>query len=128
RLRVYLEDTDAGGIVYHASYLRFMERARTETLRAAGLEQSQTFEQDLSCVVHRRAIDFLRAAQLDAELEVTCELQQRQGASAVFQQEVRAATLGGVHCRAVVSVACIALSSKRPRRVPPEIVAALEQP
>jgi len=122
-----LEDTDAGGIVYHASYLRFMERARTETLRAAGLEQSQTFEQDLSFVVHRMELEFLRAAHLDDELEVTCVLQQSKGARVVFQQEVRATTLGDVHCRAVVSVACIALSSKRPRRVPPEIVAALEQ-
>lgn len=125
RIRVYLEDTDAGGIVYHAAYLRFMERARTETLRRARVEQSQTFKSDLSFVVHRMELEFPRPAHLDDEIEVSCALQYSKGARVVFTQEVRSVVAQTLHCTALVTVACIALGSKRPRRVPSDILAAL---
>lgn len=126
-IRVYLEDTDAGGIVYHASYLRFMERARTEALRGAGLEQSRTFKDDLSFVVHRMDLEFRSPAHLDDQLEVTCAFAQGKGASVHFEQEVRGAATGHVHCRARVTVVCIALTSKRPRRIPAQILESLAQ-
>lgn len=126
RVRVYLEDTDAGGIVYHASYLRFLERMRTEYLRHAGLEQSRTFELDVSFVVSSMNLEFQRPAMLDAELEVTCELAEARGARLLFNQVVRDAHSQAVHCVAKVTVACIALSTKRPRRLPPEVLAAIE--
>ena len=125
RARVYLEDTDAGGIVYHTSYLRYMERARTEALRQAGFEQSQTFQQDLSFVLHSLAVRFHAAAKLDDEVETGCTLAEAKAASLSFRQEVRNRTSGQLYCSADVIVACIRLSNQRPRRVPPELVARL---
>lgn len=125
RVRVYLEDTDAGGIVYHASYLRFLERTRTEYLRSVGLEQSSTFALDVSFVVHSMTLDFHKPATLDAELDVTCDLVEAKGARIVFHQVVRDARTAQ-HCvSARVTVACIALSSKRPRRLPAEVLSAI---
>jgi tol-pal system-associated acyl-CoA thioesterase len=122
---VYLEDTDAGGIVYHASYLRFLERMRTEYLRHVGLEQSRTFQLDVSFVVHTMNLEFQRPALLDAELEVTCELVEARGARLMFHQTVRDAHDQTIHCSAHVSIACISVSTKRPRRIPPEVVSAV---
>jgi len=124
--RIYLEDTDAGGIVYHASYLRFMERARSELLRAAGFNQSQTFEADLSFVVHEMHLEFRAPAQLDAEVVTTCKLVAVKGARLIFQQEVRDARSPTSYVTAEVSVACITLREKRPRRVPPSLMALVE--
>lgn len=125
RVRVYLEDTDAGGIVYHASYLRFLERGRTEYLRNAGLEQSRTFALDVSFVVHSMTLDFHKPALLDTELEVTCELLEAKGARLLFHQVVRDGGGEQNYVSARVTVACIALSTKRPRRIPAEVLAAI---
>ncbi len=125
RIRIYLEDTDAGGIVYNASYVRFLERARTETLRAAGLQQSVTFQQDLSFVVHSLNLRFVSPAHLDDEVRVSCELSKSSGASLSFRQEVRDHTGEQLHCSAEVIVACIKLSSRRPCRVPARVLDAL---
>ena len=125
RIRVYLEDTDAGGIVYHASYLRFLERTRTEYLRSVGLEQSRTFALDVSFVVHSMNLDFHKPALLDAELEVTCALVEAKGARLVFHQIVRDVTSGVNYVSAGVTVACIALSTKKPRRLPVEVISAI---
>jgi 4-hydroxybenzoyl-CoA thioesterase len=127
RFRIYLEDTDAGGIVYNASYLRFMERGRTEALRRAGLQQSETFKSDLSFVVHSMSLRFHTPALLDAEVLVTCELTAQRGASMEFVQTVRDASSNEVHCSAEVKVACISISSKRPKRVPEDIAQRLLQ-
>ena len=126
-VRVYLEDTDAGGIVYHAAYLRFMERARTESLRRAGVQQSDTFGRDLSFVLHTLNVRFSVPAQLDAELYVTCDLSELRGASLTFTQEIRDRNSAVLHCSAEVVVACISLSNKRPRRVPPEVAERLQR-
>jgi tol-pal system-associated acyl-CoA thioesterase len=124
RIRVYLEDTDAGGIVYHASYLRFLERARTEYLRSVGLEQSRTFGLDVSFVVHSMSLDFHKPAGLDAVLDVTCELSEVKGARLVFHQIVcDEETTRYVSAR--VTVACISLGTKRPRRIPAEVLSAV---
>ncbi|HEU5073729.1 MAG TPA: tol-pal system-associated acyl-CoA thioesterase [Polyangiaceae bacterium] len=125
RARVYLEDTDAGGIVYHASYLRYMERARTEALRQAGIQQSQTFQQDLSFVLHSMTIRFHAAARLDDEIEASCLLTEARAASLCFRQEVKNSVTGQLYSSADVVVACIRLSDQRPRRVPPELIAEL---
>jgi len=121
RVRIYLEDTDAGGIAYHASYLRFMERARTEWLRAAGMEQSNTFDEDLSFVVYAMELKFLRAAKLDEEVVVTCELQKVGAASLEVVQRVFVEASGDDCVKAQVKVACIRLSTGKPRRIPNEL-------
>ena len=125
RARVYLEDTDAGGIVYHTSYLRYMERARTEALRHAGFFQSVTFQEDLSFVLHSLAVRFHAAARLDDEVETGCTLSEAKAASLSFRQEVKSSSSGQLYCSADVIVACVRLSTQRPRRVPPELIARL---
>lgn len=125
RVRVYLEDTDAGGVVYHANYVRFMERVRTELLRAAGLQQSVGFEQDVSFVVHSLEIAFRRPAVLDDELEVSCRLVEARPASLAFEQEVVRVADGQLCSHGRVRVACISLATKRARRIPPELLERL---
>ncbi len=126
-VRVYVEDTDAGGIVYYANYLRFMERARTELLRAVGLQQSDTFKNDLSFVVYEVKMNFLLPAQLDDLLEVTARVTEVRAASLKFEQTVRRVDSDKPCCTAEVSAATISLSRRRPRRLP-ESIAKLFKP
>src|ERR1700679_3042829 len=86
-LRIYWEDTDAGGVVYHANYLRFMERARTEWLRAQGIDQVALREaSSLGFVVRDMQLDFLRPARLNDELMVSVGVKERRSASMLFDQ------------------------------------------
>jgi 4-hydroxybenzoyl-CoA thioesterase len=124
-VRIYLEDTDAGGIAYHTTYLRLMERARTEILRAAGIQQSESFKQDLSFVLHSMTLRFHTPALLDDEVAVSCALTGHRGASLTFKQTVHNARTSVLHCSAEVIVACISLLNKRPRRIPAEITQKL---
>ncbi len=88
-IRVYWEDTDAGGVVYHANYLCFLERARTEWLRAQGIEQQALREQhDLVMAVREMRIDFLKPARLDDLLQVSVVLKERRPASFLVTQEL----------------------------------------
>lgn len=123
--RIYLEDTDAGGVVYHASYLRLMERARTEFLRALGMEQSNSFGEDVSFVVTEMSIKFVRPAKLDDLVSVSCRLLETRAASFLLAQQVSSEDKGTVHCRAEVQVACIRLSNHRPRRLPEALLSRL---
>lgn len=125
-VRVYLEDTDAGQIVYHANYLKFMERARTEFLREVGMEQSTTLQQEFSFVVHSMDMQFKSPAKLDDTLDVRCALKTASGASVVFEQVVSNADTGTEHCRATVTVACIGGSNLRPRRIPRDTMRRLK--
>ena len=86
--RVYWEDTDAGGVVYHASYVRFLERARTEWLRALGVDQMAFKEATgLAFMVRDMQLDFLKPALLDDELAVTVEVKERRAASILFSPD-----------------------------------------
>jgi acyl-CoA thioester hydrolase len=93
-LRVYYEDTDFTGLVYHASYLRFMERGRTDFLRLIGADQRALFEQTANeapgfhFVVRSMAIEFLRSARMDDVLAVMTEAQEVKGASMTLRQRV----------------------------------------
>ncbi|MEI8633922.1 tol-pal system-associated acyl-CoA thioesterase [Vibrio sp. PP-XX7] len=116
-IRVYYEDTDAGGIVYHANYLKFFERARTEMLREEGISQSVLLEQNIGFVVRHLEIDFLKSAQLDQCLEVVTCLTERRKASLVFCQEL-VNPQHEVLCRAIVKVACIDTNKMKPQMIP----------
>jgi acyl-CoA thioester hydrolase len=121
-VRVYWEDTDAGGIVYHASYLRFMERGRTELLRATGVAQGALLQTaGLAFAVRSMTIDFLRAAHLDDELVIETAPAEIGGASIRLDQRV----LRGdeLLVSAEVRVACIA--GGRPARIPAPLRARL---
>ncbi|RMD78490.1 MAG: tol-pal system-associated acyl-CoA thioesterase [Gammaproteobacteria bacterium] len=125
-VRVYYEDTDSGGVVYYANYLRFLERARTEWLRALGLEQrALAAEQGVLFAVRRVAVDFLRPARLDDRLEVTAELTRRGRASLELAQEVLRPPEEAPLCRAQVQVACLDAGSLRPRPLPAALLERL---
>ena len=116
-IRVYWEDTDAGGVVYHASYLRFLERARSEWLRAIGFGQDALRKRHgVFFVVRAMRLEFLRAARLDDDLEVSVELIERKRASLSMRQAIRRE--GTVVLEAEVKVACVAAEDFRPCALP----------
>jgi acyl-CoA thioester hydrolase len=117
-VRVYYEDTDFGGVVYHANYLKFVERGRTEALRALGVDQVALKAAGLVFVVRRLAADWLSPARFDDLLEVTTQITAVGGASVRMAQEVRRGE--AALFRATVQVACMDAAG-RPRRLPAEI-------
>ena len=115
-VRVYYEDTDAGGIVYHASYIRFAERGRTEFVRMLGLDQGAYREETgLGFAVRSMTVDYLKPALLDDALEVLTEIQSTRGASVEFLQTVL--RNGEALTRMTVRVACLNKAG-RPVRLP----------
>ena len=123
KIRVYWEDTDAGGVVYHARYAYFLERARSEWLRALGVEQGALRERDdVVFAVRSLRMDFLRPARLDDLLECSAELVHVGGASLRFDQRIRRD--GELLLSAEVRAACLTATGFRPRPVP-EWLAAL---
>ena len=125
-VRVYYEDTDAGGVVYYANYLKFAERARTDLLRNLGIEQSRLAGEDgVVFVVRRCAADFLMPARLDDGLEVHTTVVDFKGAAVNFRQSVR--RNGEELVRMDVQVACMRWAAPgRPVRIPPRIRTAFE--
>lgn len=118
-IRVYWEDTDAGGVVYHAAYLRFLERARTEWLRACGVEQARVrAEQGVLFVVADLHARFLAPARLDDELRAQITAFTRRSASMRFAQCILRPADGAVLVEADVRAACIDAASHKPRRIP----------
>ena len=116
-IRVYWEDTDAGGVVYHASYVRFLERARTEWLRAQGVGQQALREsEDLVLVIRGMTLDFNKPAKLDDELRVSVVMTERRKASLLIEQAIFRGDQALVH--ATVRVACLVASSFKPRPLP----------
>jgi len=121
--RVYFEDTDAGGIVYYANYLKFAERARTEMLRDLGISHADMMKRDgLVLVVKRCEIDYRKSARLDDLLTVETELVKLGGASVDLRQRVLRG--GDVLAELKVLVVCIRLDG-RPARIPEYVRAAL---
>ena len=118
RYRVYWEDTDAGGVVYHARYLAFFERARSDWLLELGFPQVELRERDNRVfAVSRMDIEFLSPARLEDELEVTVDVEQSRAASVIFGQCMFRGD-GQLLARASVRVACLAADSFRPARAP----------
>jgi acyl-CoA thioester hydrolase len=127
-IRVYWEDTDAGGIVFYANYLKFFERARTEWLRALGIEQSKLRETTGGIfVVGETSVRYHRPARLDDELLVTAAIQERGRASLIIAQQ--AFLRGGKELLAegTIRIGWVEAQSLRPARIPPIILEALEQ-
>ena len=116
KLRVYIEDTDAGGIVYYVNYLKFMERARTEFMRSLGFGKDYIFNHDLMFVVRDVAIRHQSPARLDDELEAGVTLREVRGASLVMHQAVRRGD--ELLAAATITIACVDRAGVRPRRLP----------
>ncbi|MGM0482196.1 MAG: tol-pal system-associated acyl-CoA thioesterase [Pseudomonadota bacterium] len=125
-VRVYYEDTDAGGIVYYANYLKFLERARTEWLRSLGIEQDSWLAHNRGFVVRHVDLDLKAAAQFNAELTVTVRVEQLKRASLVCRQQVLGKD-GTLHCQAVVKAACVDLQALRAVAIPEPILTAMQQ-
>jgi acyl-CoA thioester hydrolase len=118
-VRVYLEDTDAGGVVYHARYLNFFERARTEMLRHLGVCSSGLkTEHGLIFVVLDMQLAFRRAARLDDELMVTCELLWTKGVRQGFRQEMTRRPDDALVATAELTACMLHAQSHKPVRVP----------
>jgi len=123
-IRVYWEDTDAGGVVYHASYLRFLERARSEWLRALGFAQDALREREnVVFVVRAMRLEFLRPARLDDELSVEVGSIERRRASLLMRQCILSG--GTPLLDAEVKVACVTATDFRPRAVPDALIVAM---
>jgi len=117
RLRVYYEDTDAGGVVYHAGYLRFAERARTEALRDLGIPHSEMVERfSLMFMVRRVEVDYVRPARLDESLTIVTEAMKVGGASVWLRQDIQGAF--GSCAVANLRLACVQIGGNRPGRMP----------
>ena len=118
--RIYWEDTDAGGVVYYANYLKFMERCRTEWLRAQGIDQFRLrSERQLQFAVVNVSVDFLRPAVLNDEILVTAELERLGGATISFKQTIWRGDTQLID--ASTRVACLDSGTLKPRAIPKDL-------
>ena len=124
-VRVYYQDTDAGGVVFHAQYLAFMERARTELLNEAGIDLAQIAqERGVQFMVHQLSVKYHRAARLNEMVSVSAEVVKIGRASMVFRQRVERS--GELLVEADVTLAIVDRSRMKPARMPPELEQALK--
>lgn len=124
-IRIYYEDTDCGGIVYHANYLKFFERARTEILRLWNINQHTLMEQCLAFVVRSMELEFKRGAKLDDALIVRTHIERVKSASLVFIQRLEDAE-GQLYCQAKVNIAAIDPTKMKPQIIPPAIATEMK--
>ena len=123
-LRVYFEDTDAGGIVYYANYLKYAERARTEMLRAVGVESSRLIDEDnVALTVKTCVLDYLKPARLDDALEVHTRVTEVGGASMRGEQQIKCN--GETLVDIKIKLACMAMNGK-PARMPKDLRSTLD--
>jgi 4-hydroxybenzoyl-CoA thioesterase len=123
-IRVYIEDTDTGGIVYYVNYLKFMERSRTEFLRSLGYHKPAILEGGLLLVVHAAEVNYRRSARLDDELQATTVITKLARTYVEFQQQIL--RNGELLCEGLVRVACVDSKSMRPCAIPEPMHAQLQ--
>lgn len=124
-VRVYYEDTDAGGVVYYANYLRFFERCRTEWMRFAGHDQSAlASEAGIGFVARKAACEYLKPARLDDQLNVGLEVEKLTRVRVVFRQHVRRGDEELV--TGTVEIACVDMATMKPAPIPNFLYAKLE--
>ena len=119
KVRVYLEDTDAGGIVYYVNYLKFMERARTELLRKLGSQFGELYENRLQFVVHSLEAQYRKPARADDELSVSAEVEKIARTYILFRQQVF--KQNDLMCEARIKVACVDADKHKPAAIPKEL-------
>jgi acyl-CoA thioester hydrolase len=129
-VRVYYEDTDSGGVVYYANYLKFMERARTEWLRSLGLEQDQIINQfGVLFAVRSVVLDYRAPARFNDALQVSVSPQLKGRASLVFNQQVMRDVAGATErqllCEGEIKIACLDVMTLRPRPIPDPVYAEI---
>lgn len=124
-VRVYYEDTDAGGVVFHANYLKFFERARTEMLRAMGYEQDELIvSEGIIFAVRSVQVDYLKLARFNDQLQVSAEISLAKKASLTFEQDI---TRGDdVLCKGIIRIACLDALTMRPKAIPEKLLEQLK--
>lgn len=128
RVRAYYEDTDATGVVYHANYLRYLERARTEWLRHFGYDQQRLKDETgIAFTIASLQIEYRIPARLDDELDVSVELERLGKASMKLIQEARFAGSAELSAAAQVRVACVSMENFKPNQIPDEIIDAVSK-
>ena len=126
-VRVYIEDTDFGGIVYYVNYLKFMERARTELLRASGWTQEKLRESGYLFVVGQVNANYSAPAKLDDQLEIQTKISFQRGARVRFSQAAVNLAEDKTLCEAEVEVICVEPSSFKPRRWPKGLIHSMRE-
>jgi acyl-CoA thioester hydrolase len=123
-IRIYYEDTDAGGIVYYANYLKYAERARTEYLRHLGLNQDTLLkEQGVGFVVRDCHISYKSPAKLDDALNITCKITDLKGVSLKMEQKLYRGDT--ILCEIEITLVFLSLPNMRPTKIPSEIISLL---
>jgi len=121
-VRIYYEDTDAGGVVFNANYLKYLERARTEWLLAMGYGQTGLMKEfGIIFAVRRVEIDYLLPAKLDDALTVVSTITKVSGASLIFEQRVQRDQDQSTLCDSVIKIACLSQNELKPTAIPKEI-------
>jgi acyl-CoA thioester hydrolase len=116
-IRIYYEDTDAGGVVFYANYLKFFERARTEMLRQLGFEQDLLREQDgVLFVVRSVQVDYLKPARFNEKIDVSAKVTERKKTSLIFEQAITRQQ--DLLCTAEIRIACLDACSMKPKLIP----------
>lgn len=123
-VRVYIEDTDAGGIVYYANYLKYFERARTEFFRNRGFELRQGLSQNVNYVVHSLSINYKRSSFLDDQLLISADVIKTGKTYLVFSQKVLNSA-NEVIVEAEIKIACLVFKSAKPRALPEQLLRVL---
>ncbi len=124
-VRVYYEDTDAGGVVFYANYLKFFERARTEMLRTIGYEQDELIANEgVIFAVRSVQVDYLRPARFNELLQVSAEVVDAKKVSLTFEQQI---TRGNdVLCKSIIRIACLDANNMRPKIIPENLIELLK--
>lgn len=124
-IRIYYEDTDAGGIVYYANYLKYAERARTEFLRHLGINQQEMLKnQECGFVVRNCNIGYKSPARLDDALNITCKVTELKGASLKMEQKLYRENT--IICEIEITLVFLSLATMRPSKIPAEISSLLQ--
>ena len=123
-LRVYIEDTDARGIVYYLNYLKYMERSRTEFLRSLGYDKPAILDGGLLLVVHAAQINYRRPARLDDQLQVTAQIEKLARTYTEFKQQVMRGE--ELLCEGVIRIACVDANTMKPSALPVDMHKQLE--
>ena len=126
QVRVYYEDTDAGGVVYYANYLKFFERARTESLREIDVHQNELLKQNIAFVVKKVEMDCIKSARFDDLLTIKTRVESHKKASVVFKQEIYHET-GTLLCQTTTLIACVNLEKMKPTAIPAVIIKELSR-
>jgi 4-hydroxybenzoyl-CoA thioesterase/acyl-CoA thioester hydrolase len=125
--RVYIEDTDAGGIVYYVNYLKFMERARTEMLRSLGFDRVEMASQGEMIVVHSVHVNYRLPARLDDKLTATASIVGIRKTGLTMEQKIISEATGQLLADAHIKLACVKKESMKPCRMPEKLTIALQR-